>query len=37
MLFMLEWMRTGKHIIGTPRTRELCGLALSAYIHGGIP
>ena len=26
-----------KHIIGTPRTRELCGLALSAYIHGGIP
>ena len=36
MLYMLEWMRKGKHRIGTSRTRGLRGLALSAYIHGGI-
>ena len=37
MLYMLEWMRKGKHKIGTSRTQELCGPALLAYIHGGIP
>ena len=37
MLCMLEWMRKGKHRIGTLRTRELRGSALTAYIHGGIP
>ena len=36
MLCMLEWMRKEKHRIGTLKTRELRGLALSAYIHGGI-
>ena len=37
MLCMLEWMRKGKHRIGTLRTQELRGSALTAYIHGGIP
>ena len=37
MLYMLEWIRKGKHRIGTPRTQGLRGSALSAYIHGGIP
>ena len=37
MLCMLEWMRKRKHRIGTLRTRELRGSALTAYIHGGIP
>ena len=37
MLCMLEWMRKGKHRIGTPRTRGLHGSALTAYIHEGIP
>ena len=37
MLHMLEWMWKGKHRIGIPRTRELRGSALSAYIHEGIP
>ena len=37
MLCMLEWMRKGKHRIGTLRTRGLRGSALTAYIHGGIP
>ena len=37
MLCMLEWTRKGKHRIGTPRTRDLRGSALMAYIHGGIP
>ena len=34
---MLQWMRKGKHRIGTPRTRGLRGLDLLAYIHGRIP
>ena len=37
MLCILEWMRKGKHKIGTPRTQELRGSALKAYIHEGIP
>ena len=37
MLCMLEWMRKGKHRIGTPRTQGLRGSALTAYINGGIP
>ena len=37
MLCMLEWIRKGKHRIGTPRTRGLRGSTLTAYIHGGIP
>ena len=37
MLYMVEWMRKGKHRIGTLRTQGLRGPALSAYIHGGIP
>ena len=36
MLYMLEWMRKEKYRIGTLRTQELRGSALSAYIHGGI-
>ena len=36
ILYMLEWMRKGKHKIGTMRTQELRNLALSAYIHGEI-
>ena len=37
ILCMLEWMRKGKHRIGTLRTQGLRGLDLTAYIHGGIP
>ena len=37
MLYMLKWMRKEKYKIETPRTQVLRGLALSAYIHGGIP
>jgi len=37
MLYMLEWMRKGKYRIEIPRTQELRGSGLSAYIHGGIP
>ena len=37
MLCMLEWMRKGKHRIGTSRIQGLRGSALTAYIHGGIP
>ena len=37
MLYMLEWMWKGKHRIRTSRTQGLRGLALLAYIHGGIP
>ena len=37
ILCMLEWMRKGKHRIGTLRTWRLRDLALTAYIHGGIP
>ena len=37
MLYMLEMMQKGKYRIETSRTRELCGLALSAYVYGGIP
>ena len=37
MLYMLEWMWKEKHRIGIPRTQELRGSVLSAYIHGEIP
>ena len=37
MLYMLEWMRKGKHRIGTLRTQGLRGSALTTYIHGEIP
>ena len=37
ILCMLEWMRKGKYRVGTLRTQELRGLALTAYIHEGIP
>ena len=37
MLCMLVWMWKGKHKIETPRTQELRGSALTAYIYEGIP
>ena len=37
MLCMLELMRKGKYRVGTLRTQESHGSALTAYIHEGIP